>query len=79
MKYEDIGKEMLKDIEYDDDLIQKYNLEQFTTLDLNCSCDLILVLNAICKTKDDPNNRNQEKSSTGRVNKLINNVLNINM
>ena len=77
MKYEDIGREMLKDIENNEKLVNEYNLDQFASLDFNCDNHLILVLLAICRTKDERDHSDEEKTTTNRVSRQINHILNV--
>ena len=77
MKYEDIGREMLKDIENNEDLVNEYNLEQYSSLNFNCENNLIHILFAICLTKDEKQHRDEEKTTTNRVSRQINHILHI--
>ena len=77
MKYEDIAKEMLKDIRNDNNLTQKYKLDQFTSIDLYCDNDLIKFLYIISKIKDEPNHSDEESTNTSRVSNLLNKIVNV--
>ncbi|MCK5051088.1 MAG: hypothetical protein KAS53_05085 [Candidatus Cloacimonetes bacterium] len=76
MKYEDIGKEMLLDIQSDSELIDKYKLSKFDKLDFNINNKLIHTLFAICKNKDEKAHKDEEKTNTARICKQIDHILN---
>lgn len=77
MKYIGIGTEMLKEIKNNDEILEYYKLQDITTLDIHCDRDLIQILFAICNIKDENDHKDEVRTSTNRINNLIDNILNI--